>query len=192
MMMKMLQEAGFEILTDGIRTADEDNPKGYYEYEKVKNLHNDSTWMYQAEGKVIKVISMQLFHLPPLYQYNVVFMERKIEEIIQSQNAMIKRRHQEPAADDSTIHKLFTKHLACVSSWLDQQKNISTCKISFNKMLTAPEEEIERLNIFLGGHLDKVRLFQVIDKSLYRKKNTGSSAESVGSTRSRQITKSMI
>lgn len=171
MMMKMLQAGGLDLLTDEIRAADEDNPKGYYEYEKVKNLHKDSSWIYQAEGKVLKVISMQLFHLPPVYQYNVVFMERKLEEIIQSQNAMIKRRQQKPAADDSTIHELFTKHLACVTAWLDQQKNISTCKISFNKMLTAPEEEIERLIDFFGGQLDHDSMFQVIDKSLYRKKH---------------------
>ena len=36
MMMKMLEAGGMQILTDNLRTADENNPKGYYEYERVK------------------------------------------------------------------------------------------------------------------------------------------------------------
>jgi hypothetical protein len=172
MMMKMLQAGGFDLLIDGIRTADEDNPKGYFEYEKVKNLHKDSSWLHMAQGKVLKVISMQLFHLPPMYQYKVVFMERKLEEVIKSQNAMLERRNQKAAADDQTIHTLFSQHLAKITTWLDQQENISTCKISFNKMLSAPNEELQRLIDFFGGQLDHDHMVQVIDQSLYRKKQS--------------------
>ena len=32
MMMKMLEAGGMQVLTDNIRTPDEDNPKGYYEF----------------------------------------------------------------------------------------------------------------------------------------------------------------
>ncbi|MGK7933677.1 MAG: tetratricopeptide repeat protein, partial [Microcystaceae cyanobacterium] len=35
MMMQMLAAAGIPVMTDGVREADESNPKGYYEYEKA-------------------------------------------------------------------------------------------------------------------------------------------------------------
>ena len=36
MMMGMLEAGGLELVVDGIRAADEDNPRGYYEFERVK------------------------------------------------------------------------------------------------------------------------------------------------------------
>jgi hypothetical protein len=170
MMMKMLQAGGFDLLVDGVRTADEDNPKGYFEYEKVKRLHKDSSWLHLAEGKVLKVISLQLFHLPADYQYRVVFMERKLDEIIQSQNEMLQRSNQKAATDNQTTHKLYVKHLAQVKSWLDGQNNFHICKISFNEMLTSPVEEVQRLVNFLGQLPCPDNLLKVIDRSLYRKK----------------------
>jgi hypothetical protein len=170
MMMKMLQAGGFELLVDGIRSADEDNPRGYFEYEKVKRLHQDSSWIHEARGKVLKVVSPQLPHLPAGYQYRVVFMERRLEEIIQSQNAMLHRRGQQAAADDGKTRALFVRHLAQVGSWLAAQKNFLTCRISFNSMLAAPEEEVQRLFDFLGRG-DRNSMVQVIDRSLYRKKH---------------------
>lgn len=122
MMMKMLQAGGMELLVDDIRTADEDNPKGYFEYEKVKRLHKDSSWIGDARGKTLKVISLQLFQLPSRYQYRVVFMQRTLEEIIQSQNAMLKRLGRKAAAEDQETRILFAKHLAKVTSWLAQKK----------------------------------------------------------------------
>ena len=170
MMMKMLHVGGLELLVDDIRTADEDNPKGYFEYEKVKRLHKDSSWIDEAQGKVVKVISLQLFHLPAHYQYRVVFMERTLEEIVKSQNEMLKRLGQMAAADDQTTRSMFANHLGKVTSWLAEQKNFFTCRISFNKMLIHPEEEMERLIDFFNQKLDKKRMLQVIDRSLYRKK----------------------
>ena len=38
MAMSMLEAGGLEIVTDGVRVADEHNPRGYYEYERVKTL----------------------------------------------------------------------------------------------------------------------------------------------------------
>jgi hypothetical protein len=34
MMMKMLEAGGVPIMTDGVREADRDNPKGYFEVER--------------------------------------------------------------------------------------------------------------------------------------------------------------
>ena len=48
MMMKMLQAGGLELLTDEIRTADEDNPRGYFELERVKQLKEEHDWLDEA------------------------------------------------------------------------------------------------------------------------------------------------
>ena len=66
MMMKVLEAGGIPVMVDGIRSADDDNPKGYYEYERVKQMgEGDVEWVGDAQGKVVKVISGLLIHLPP-------------------------------------------------------------------------------------------------------------------------------
>ena len=100
MMMKMLDAGGMEILSDEVRKADEDNPKGYYEFEKVKELEKDASWMGQAAGKAVKIISALLMHLPEEYSYRIIFMRRKMEEILKSQEQMLIRRD-EPTDDVS-------------------------------------------------------------------------------------------
>ena len=59
MMMKMLKAGGITLLTDNIRKADEDNPQGYYEFDKIKKLPHDEdkSWIGDAKGKAVKVIA---------------------------------------------------------------------------------------------------------------------------------------
>ena len=40
MVMRMLEAGGLEIVTDGVRVADDSNPRGYYEDERVKRLES--------------------------------------------------------------------------------------------------------------------------------------------------------
>src|SRR5687768_8758894 len=93
MAMKMLEAGGLSVVTDGLRTPDEDNPKGYYEDERVKRLHKepDKTWLHEARGKVVKIISFLLKSLPPDHNYKVVLMQRNLREIVASQNKMLAR-----------------------------------------------------------------------------------------------------
>ena len=93
MMMKMLEAGGIPPLTDKIRTADDDNPKGYYEFERVKALDKgDTEWVVDAQGKTVKVISALLKHLPSGYPYRVVYIRRNMTEILASQRKMLLRR----------------------------------------------------------------------------------------------------
>ena len=53
MTMQMLAAAGVSVVTDGVRKAGEDNPKGYYEDERVKDLHKDDedrAWLRNARA----------------------------------------------------------------------------------------------------------------------------------------------
>ncbi|HKP13552.1 MAG TPA: sulfotransferase domain-containing protein [Blastocatellia bacterium] len=171
MMMSMLAAAGVPALTDSIRTADEDNPKGYFELEKVKELAKDNGWLAEAGGKAVKIISALLKHLPGGYRYKVIFMRREMQEILASQRQMLIRRG-EPAdtVSDERMAEMFRKHLAEVESWLAKQPNIEVSYTNYNRMLDAPAEHIETINAFLGGKLDTAAMSAVVDKTLHRQR----------------------
>jgi hypothetical protein len=172
MMMKMLEASGLKILTDSIRTADENNPKGYYEYERVKKLkEGDYDWLPMARGKVVKIISALLQYLPNRYQYNVIFMSRNMEEILSSQSRMMVRDGiQGDEISDEKIAELYEKHLKEIETWLEEQPNMRTLHISYNQILADPQPCLIRINKFLGGKLNIQAMIQEIDHSLYRER----------------------
>src|SRR5258705_6593783 len=136
MMMKMLTAGGLEVLNDNSRPADEDNPKGYFEFERVKQIENDKAWLEDARGRVVKMISALLKHLPPSYKYKVIFMRRAMPEILASQRQMLIRRG-EPAdaVPDDKMAAMFEKHVVQVESWLAAQPNIETIYVSYNEVI---------------------------------------------------------
>lgn len=170
MMMKMLEAGGLPILTDQVRAADEDNPKGYYEFERVKQLDKgDHAWLPEAQGKAVKVISALLEHLPPDYTYRVLFVERRMEEVLASQKKMLARRG-EPTdrVSDEEMARLFAKHVQKVKLWLSAQPNFSVLYVDYNRMLADPWPYVRQINQFLGGRLDEARMVEVVDPALYR------------------------
>jgi broad-specificity NMP kinase len=172
MMMKMLEAGGLSPMTDNIRTADEDNPKGYYEFERVKQLpKGDVAWVPEAQGKVVKVIAALLPHLPSGYQYHVIFMQRAMPEVLASQRQMLIRRGEDPdKIPDDMLAKLFEKHLKQVNEWIGQQPNVQRLDVNYNEMLKNPQPYINQINSFLGGRLDSAKMAQVIDPSLHRQR----------------------
>ena len=171
MVMKMLEAGGIPPLVDHIRTADDDNPKGYYEFERAKKLkEGDVAWLLEAQGKVVKVIGALLVELPPDYEYRVLFMRRRIEEVLASQSKMLERRGEEKKVDDDTMAVLFKKHIQQVESWMKQQSNLRYIDVDYNTMLANPLPQIERINRFLGGDLDAAAMAAIVDPELYRQR----------------------
>jgi hypothetical protein len=172
MMMKMLEAGGLPPLTDNLRTADEDNPKGYYEFERVKQLpKGDVAWLPDAQGKVVKVIAALLPYLPAGYQYRVIFMQRAMPEVLASQKQMLIRRGEDPdKIPDDVIAKLFEKHLKQVNEWVSQQPNVERLDVNYNEMLKNPQPFIERINAFLENRLDAAKMATVVDPSLHRQR----------------------
>lgn len=169
MMMKMLEAGGMPVLTDRIRTADEDNPKGYYEFERVKQIEHDQAWLPQAQGKVVKMIAALLKHVPPTYHYAVVFMRRNIDEVLASQRRMLVRRGEPTdAVSDEKMALLFQRHVDRVEAWLAQQPNIDVLYVHYSDILAWPEEHAVKVNRFLGDGLDTARMAAVVDPALYR------------------------
>lgn len=172
MMMKLLEAGGLPPLTDNLRTADEDNPKGYYEFERVKQLpKGDVAWLPDAQGKVVKVIAALLPHLPGGYHYRVIFMQRAMPEVLASQRQMLIRRGEDPnKIPDDVIAKLFEKHLKQVNEWVSRQSNVERLDVNYNEMLKDPQPSINQINAFLGSQLDIQRMATVVDPALHRQR----------------------
>ena len=169
MMMKMLEAGGVKLVIDGVRTADEDNPKGYYEFERVKQLDKgDTAWVSEAQGKAVKVISALLEHLPPEYEYKVLFMNRKMPEVLASQRKMLERRGERSEISDEKLADLLGKHVQQVKLWLARQPNFAMLDLDYNAMLADPQPWAEKVNAFLGGGLDVRAMVAVVDPALYR------------------------
>ena len=170
MMMKMVEAGGLPVLTDNIREADTDNPKGYYEFERVKKVNKgDQEWLEDAQGKVVKIISELLKYLPSKYQYRVIFINRKMEEILASHKKMLENRGvPDDGVGDEEIGKLFHIHLKKVDEWLKAQPNFSVLYVDYNEMLANPTPYIKEINRFLGNTLDEEKMSYAVDRNLYR------------------------
>jgi len=171
MMMRMLQAAGLEILTDNVRKPDEDNPRGYYELEKVKKVKEDVSWLEEANGKAFKMVSQLLYDLPAERQYRIIFMRRKMQEILASQRKMLENSGKDAGvADERKMSLLFKKHLTIIKSWLKKQQNIRTLYVNYHDVIVNPLQEAERINEFLEFRLNVNNMVEVVEPDLYRQR----------------------
>jgi hypothetical protein len=172
MMMKMLEAGGILPLTDKIRAADDDNPQGYYEFERVKKMPDgDFDWLPKAQGKSVKVIAALLEYLPSSYNYKVLFMRRSMDEIMASQKQMLIRSDKlTDEISDEKLAELFQKHLAKVESWMSQQPHLSVLDVDYNDLMKNPGQYPEKIQEFLGVELDLNKMEGVIDPALYRQR----------------------
>lgn len=172
MMMKMLEAGGLSALTDNIRTADDDNLQGYYEFERVKAMKDgDTGWVGEAQGKVIKVISALLESLPAGYHYKVIFMEREMMEILASQRKMLERRGKPGnPAEDGKFAELYGKHLEKIKAWLARQENMEVLYVRYNEMLKAPAALAGGVAEFLGIPVDVRAMSEVPQEQYYRQR----------------------
>jgi hypothetical protein len=170
MAMRMLEAGGLPLVTDGLRSADDSNPNGYYEFESVKDLDKpgDHAWLADARGKGVKIISLLLTHLPETFDYQVVFMQRDLDEILASQDKMLEARGEAKGAADDRMRTIYSEHLARVDRFLSQRSCFSTLRLPYAGVLANPSAAAARLNDFLGGQLDVTWMAAVAEPELYR------------------------
>ena len=167
LMMQMLEAGGISILSDGIRQADTNNAKGYYELEAVKNLETDYAWLYDAHGKAVKVISHLLRKLPPSFEYRIILMQRPLDIIVRSQNKMLKNLNKESGnLSDQQLVQLYELHLEQTIAWMEQQDNVRSLKIQYEDLLTDTDEQIKKIDSFLDLDLNKYAMREIVDKTL--------------------------
>ncbi len=173
LMMQMLDAGGLAPLTDGQRTGDEDNPKGYYEFERVKKLKSgDTGWVADAVGRAVKVVSAHLAHLPGGYHYRVVFMDRDLDEVLASQRKMLDHRGEEERVEHAEMKRMFRRHLRQVREWMAAQPNFEALEVRFDQVIQSPEAAVRELCEFLGRDLDRRKMAEVVDPDLYRNRAT--------------------
>ena len=167
LMMQMLDHGGVAVVTDNVRTADTDNPKGYYEFEQVKAIKRDASWLPAMRGKAIKMVSQLLYDLPGSETYRILFLERELDEVLLSQEKMLARLGR-PGASRETMKAAYRLHLERLHEWLTQRGNCSVLRVSYNNLLERPREQAERVCEFLSGLPDIEKMVQAVNPSLYR------------------------
>jgi hypothetical protein len=176
LMMQMLAAGGMEVLTDGERGADTDNPRGYLEWERIKRLPKEPGLIAEAEGKVVKVISQLLLSLPDGPEYRIVFMQRPMPEILKSQEEMLKRRGTFDASASNALGDVFQRHLIEVERWLAAKANTKVLRVHYHRVLREPQAVAEEVTAFVGvppdiHALDIKAMAGQVDRSLYRNRS---------------------
>jgi hypothetical protein len=170
LVMQMLAAGGLAVLGDDLRRADEDNPRGYLEFEKVKSLERDATWLPEAEGKAVKIISFLLPKLPSSFEYRVIFVRRNLNEVLQSQEKMLERRGQPPGPPAEMMATHFQKHLQTVEQWLSRQPNIQVHYCDHAKLIESPGAATASIQQFLKLPLNIEKMSACVDPNLHRQR----------------------
>jgi hypothetical protein len=171
-MMQMLSAGGLPALTDNLRLPDESNPRGYLEFESVKRLRDDRTWLGQARGHAVKVIHLLLRELPidGTYHYRVILMKRPIKEVLASQRTMLHRQGK-VSADDVVLEKIYVSQLEQVEAWLREQSVLSFVPIEYHQVINHPLEIAKGLKAFLQKEdLNLEAMIATVDPQLYRQR----------------------
>ena len=174
MMMSALEAGGLPLLVDHIRGADANNPKGYYEFERVKKLpKGDDAWLWTAQGKAVKIISALLEFLPPKFEYKVIFMERDLGEILSSQSRMLERngKQADHPISQAEITQSYQDHLVKIKKFLDEGDWFQPLYVSYNDILQQPDTAFGKIAEFLNIGLDPEKMAQKVDPNLYREKH---------------------
>lgn len=169
MMMRMLETGGMHVLIDHVRTPDDDNPRGYYEFEAVKRTKEDASWLEDGDGKAVKMVYRLLYDLPTDRSYRVLFMRRKLTEVLASQRTMLHRNGaSNDGINDAQMAALFRRELQAFEQWVAKQSHIKIIDVDYNRMQSDPHAELARIDEFLGGGLDLEAMQNVVDGTLYR------------------------
>jgi len=174
MLMKMLEAGGMQIMTDSERVADIDNPKGYFEYERVKDLEkeSDKSYIREGRGKVLKVISFLIKDLPDDNDYRVIFMRRNLDEVLASQNKMIQRLGTEDSsAAEEAMKEAYRNDIVRTRLLCKNRPNFELIEINYRNTIEDPAATARSVNAFLGGHLDEAAMRHAVDSSLYRNRS---------------------
>jgi hypothetical protein len=167
LMMQMLDSGGIPVLTDHVRTPDTDNPRGYYEFERVKKTKQDPSWLSDARGKAVKMVSQLLYDLPAGERYRVLLMERDLDEVLRSQEKMLERLAR-PAAPREAMKQAYLLHLERLHAWLRGQPHFRVLAVHYHSLVEEPRPQALRVRDFLDGRPDVEGMVRSVDPLLYR------------------------
>ncbi len=168
-MMQMLGAGRLALLTDGRRGPDRDNPRGYLEYEPVKRLRRDASWLGAAAGRAVKVVHALVASLPPDRDYRLLLMRRDLHEVAASQRAMLERRGAAAGElPDERLIEILAAQLDETERWARQQPGFEVLCVQHAALLSDARAAAARVACFLGGGLDVDAMAQAVDPALHR------------------------
>ncbi len=172
LMMQMLAAGGMPVLSDGERRADTDNPRGYLEWERIKQLPKDPGCIAEAEGKAVKVISLLLLSLPEGHEYRVIFMQRPLPEVLASQDVMMRNRGTTTlGANAAVMASAFEKNLRAVNAWLDSKSYVKTLRVPYHDVLSEAGGTALKVAEFVDAGLNAEAMAREVDSTLYRNRS---------------------
>jgi tetratricopeptide (TPR) repeat protein len=170
LMMQVLEAAGIQAYTDGKRSADDSNKKGYFEHDNVLSLMSspDRTWITDAKGQSLKVVAPLLTALPQpgeKFKYRVLFMERDMDEILDSQTTMLRRLDRDQPKGE--VSKVYLQQVRHAKTWL-KAHGIHAMSVDFKDLVHNSDTQLQEIAQFLNAE-DKLDAMQAcIDPSLHR------------------------
>ena len=171
MMMRMLEAGGIQPFTDHERTADVDNPEGYYEFRRVMDLERepDKSWVRGARGRALKVISFLLRHLPDDNAYRIVYMRRELDEVLVSQDKMLDRLGRSASGGDlEAMKEAYRNDIVAARLFARKQPNMEMIELHYAESVADPLVAAQRVNAFLGAGLDEAAMAAAVKEQLYR------------------------
>ena len=167
-MMQMLEAGGMPTLTDGLRKPDDGNPRGYFEWEKIKELPKNPGLIAEAEDKAVKVISSLLLSLPMNRNYKLIFLRRPLEQVVASQLKMVQRKSSGLVPEPRGIAAALEAHRNSVVSWLKSRTSLDVHWVDFPELVAKPSENAQAIVGFLNLSLDAKAMAAVVNAALHR------------------------
>ena len=173
LMMQMLEAGGVGVVTDGEKAADEDNPKGYLEWEPLKRIARQPQLLDDdaLAGKAIKAVSALIQSMPTKHQYKVLYMIRPIDEVVASQSLMMEHRGMKGAdVERDELARGLESHRTDILKWLQKAPHMDCIAVDYPALVSEPENVLPCIVAFLGEESlpNRGGMAAVIDKSLYR------------------------
>ena len=173
MVMQMLQAGGMDVLTDGVREADEGNPRGYFEFEASKRLQTDRTWLGKAVNKAVKIVVQLLPYLPLNFEYRVLLVHRNLDEVVKSQSAMLDRENKKGAQlSPDTLKRVYSRQLSQVGTWLRASPQIRLLELTYGDIISDPQTATSQIQVFTNRNLNWQRMAEAVVPNLHRQRGS--------------------
>jgi hypothetical protein len=169
LLMRMLDAGGLPALTDQRRPADRHNPHGYFEDERARRLEQDASWLEEARGRAVKIVYRLLPYLPAHLAYRILFADRDLREVYDSQQEMLLARHEPAAAQDrDTMLRALSREVETATQWLAARPETPYLIVPYRELIAEPHIWSRRVADLLDGGLDEPAMAAAVDPSLYR------------------------
>ncbi|GBE29647.1 hypothetical protein BMS3Bbin04_00668 [bacterium BMS3Bbin04] len=170
LVMQMLQAGGMSLLVDERRVADVHNPRGYFEYDPVKRIKQDISWLPLAQGKAVKIV-VPLVNVVAMLEVNatVLLIRREMSAVMLSQKRMAEAGGVSVSDEDQTrLRLVFERELVEIRSLIEANPLQQLIELRFEDVLQNPLSEANRLAIQIPMYLDAAAMASAVDTGLNR------------------------